>query len=221
MKKMIRIMLVEDHPEYRESIALALGKEADMELISQFGTAEQALRNLQERSGKIPDIVLLDLNLPGMTGLEALPWFKKYASDTNIIILTQSDQEADVLAAISSGADGYLLKGAKRVQLSESIRNVINGGASLDPDVAKFILNSLKTLTPKDRPEVTLSDRELETLVLLSKGYLKKEIADQLGVTPNTVATFTKRIYEKFNVANAPAAISKAYSAGILPADND
>ena len=105
-KKTIRIMLVEDHFGYRETIAIALEQNENMELGSQFGTAEIALRNLQNAAPEDqPDVVLLDLNLPGMSGLEALPWIKQYAPESEVIILTQSDNAADVTRAISAGAE--------------------------------------------------------------------------------------------------------------------
>ncbi|CAA6677639.1 MULTISPECIES: response regulator transcription factor [unclassified Lentimonas] len=218
MKQPIQIMLVEDHPEYRESLTLALNRETDMQVADQFGTAEQALRHLQSLPrAEQPDLVLLDLNLPGMSGLKALPWLQQYAPDVKTIILSQSNQEADVLAAISAGAAGYLLKGAKPQVISTAVRDVMAGDAPLDPSVAKFILNMMKTALPKEPVKISLSDREIKTLVLLSEGLLKKEIANRLGVTPHTVATFIKRIYEKLNVANAPAAVNRAYKTGILP----
>ena len=217
MNPPIQIILIEDHPEYRESLTLALSKESDMHITAQFGTAEQALRHVQTLApSELPDLVLLDLNLPGMNGIEALPWLHEYTPEVKVIILSQSNQEADVLAAIASGASGYLLKGTKRKALSTAIRDVMAGDAPLDPSVAKFILNQIQTSSPKATLEVSLSDREIETLVLLGEGLLKKEIAEQIGVSPHTVATFTKRIYEKLNVANAPAAINKAYQTGIL-----
>ena len=220
MKKTIKIMLVEDHPEYRESIALALDQEAGLELVNQFGTAEQALRVL-EKDPSICDLALLDLSLPGISGIEALTWFNDYAPKIQVIILTQSNHEADVIAAIAAGASGYLLKRTKPKELAEAIRNVMAGGASLDPRVAKFIINSLKSPNPDKTKDPGLSERELQTLKLLSQGLVKKEIAEELGVTPHTVATFTKRIYEKLQVPNAPAAVSKAHSQGLLPPQGD
>ncbi|MDF7800135.1 response regulator transcription factor [Pontiellaceae bacterium B1224] len=218
MKRKIRVMLIEDHPEYREIISFALGKEKDIELGNQFGTAEEALRSLQDRSLRlVPDIILLDLNLPGMSGLEAIPYFQKSIPDSRIIVLTQSDTEADVLHAISQGASGYLLKSATLSQITDGIRTVNGGGASLDAKIAKFILNTLQTKLPETEMEKLLTDRELETLSLLADGLLKKEIADQLGISITTVATHVGNIYEKLNVQNAPAAVAKAFRMGIFP----
>ena len=108
MKRKIKIMLVEDNPEYRRVLDIAIKRDPDMELVSQVGTAERALRSFQVMSTRIvPDIILLDLNLPGMSGLEALPHFAQAVPDTHIIVLTQSDREDDVLHSISLGAKGY------------------------------------------------------------------------------------------------------------------
>ncbi|MEY3897573.1 MAG: Response regulator protein VraR, partial [Verrucomicrobiota bacterium] len=110
MNRKIRIMMIEDHPEYREIVELALSKESDMELTSQFGTTERALRSLQDREvHEEPDIILLDLHLPGVGGLEAIPHFSTEMPGAKIIILTQSNREEDVLKAIMLGASGYLL----------------------------------------------------------------------------------------------------------------
>jgi DNA-binding NarL/FixJ family response regulator len=219
MKNKIRVMLVEDHVGYREVITRALKRESGVELISQFGTAEIALRSVQDNpSEQVPDIVLLDLNLPGLSGLESIPWFKKYVPQTKILIISQSDSEADILSAISLGAAGYLLKSATVKQISDGIRTVIDGGASLDPKVAKLVLNRLKNRSPKPSQKKALSERELEILTLIGEGLVKKEIAERLAISITTVAYHVKHIYEKLNVVNAPAAVSKGYLSDILPA---
>ena len=133
MTKNIQIMLVEDHPDYREVIELSLLSEPDMQMISKFGAAEVALRSLEDRSTLTkPDVILLDINLPGMSGIKALPWIKKYSPTTKVIMLTQSDMEADVVQAIQSGAAGYLLKSASIEEITQGIRTVMANGASRD-----------------------------------------------------------------------------------------
>ena len=218
MKNTIRIMLVEDHPGYREVIERALKRVSHLQLVSQFGTAEIALRSVQVANNpNTPDLVLLDLNLPGMSGLEAIGWFKKYLPKTEIIILTQSDTEADVMAAISAGAAGYLLKSSTVKQIKEAIQIVSEGGASLDPNVARYILDKMKGAPVPEQEHKRLSDRELEILTLLSDGLVKKEIADKLGISVSTVAYHVRHIYEKLNVVNAPSAVARAFRFGILP----
>ena len=220
MSDRITVMLVEDNPEYREVIELALEDEAGVDLIRQFGTAEIALRSLRDGSiGTVPDIILLDLGLPGMSGLEALPHFRESAPEARVIILTQSDREADIVAAISGGASGYLLKGCTVNEIKDGIRTVMRGGASLDARVAKFILGRLRDLPPRKRPDQALTDREMEILALQAEGLAKKEIADRLDISAHTVANHIRHIYEKLAVPNAPAAIAKAYRTGIFSAE--
>ena len=221
MKRKIRIMLVEDNPEYRRVIEIAIKRDDGMELVNQSGTAERALRSFQDMSTRTdPDVILLDLNLPGMSGLDALPHFTKTAPDSPIIVLTQSDCESDVLRAISLGAKGYLLKSATVKQIKDGIQTVVEGGSTLDPAVARFILNTLKTKLPKTEDAAHLSDRELEILTLLGEGLQKKEIASKLNISTFTVATHARHIYEKLEVPNAPAAINRAHRLGLFPEED-
>lgn len=218
MKTKIKVMLVEDHPGYREVITRALKNEKQIELISQFGTAEIALRSLQDMTTrKVPDLILLDLNLPGLSGIEALPFFKQTIPDAKIIILTQSDKESDILNAISQGAKGYLLKSSTANHIRESIKTVIAGGASLDPGVATFILNTMSGRPQKVTLEKDLSEREMEVLELLGEGLVKKEIASELNISVTTVADHVRHIYEKLEVQNAPSAVNKAHRLGLFP----
>ncbi|MDG1300590.1 MAG: response regulator transcription factor [Opitutae bacterium] len=217
MKPPIHIALIEDHPEYREVIELALAKEADLVLTDQFGTAEMAFRKIEaHKITQKPDVVLLDLNLPGMSGLDAITWLKKYSPKTKIIILSQSDREADVYQAIQHGASGYLLKSSTIGQIKQGIRSVMQGGSPLDAKVASYILKNLKTTLPKNEQEVTLSDREMETLTLLAKGLSKKEIATEMSISTTTVVTHVGHIYEKLNTVNAPAAVDRAHRLGLF-----
>ncbi len=218
MNQAIKIMIIEDSPEYREVLSLAVENEDGMEVINTFGAAEVGLRSLQDPSAHTtPDLVLLDLSLPGMSGLDAIPWIRKYSPDARIIALTQSSKEADVVRAITLGASGYLLKASTLQQIKEGIRSVMAGHALLDKGVAHFILNTLKNKAAAVKPEKPLSSREMEILALLAEGLLKKEIADRLGIGAGTVATHLRHIYEKLQAENAPAAVSKAYKAGLLP----
>ena len=218
MQQPINVMLVEDNPQYSEVIELALGEESDIDLVARFGTAEMALRSLSGKTGSSvsPDVILLDLRLPGRDGLEALPDFLATAPEAKVIILTQSDAESDVIRAISLGAAGYLLKLATVDEITEGIRAVMQGGAPIEAHVARFLLASLKSYLPPGDRENQLTLRELEVLRLLGEGLVKKEIAERLSISYGTVDTHVSHIYHKLSVSNAPAAISKAYQLGIL-----
>jgi DNA-binding NarL/FixJ family response regulator len=216
MTKNIKIMLVEDHPDYREVIELSLLGEPDMQMISKFGAAEVALRSLEDRSTLTkPDVILLDINLPGMSGIKALPWIKKYSPTTKVIMLTQSDMEADVVQAIQTGAAGYLLKSASIEEITQGVRTVMANGASLDASVARYLVLAMRE-QPTAENEVALTNREMEILSMLAEGLVKKQVADQLRIGIHTVAEHVKRIYTKLEVQNAPSAIHKAHHLGIF-----
>lgn len=218
MKDSIKIILIEDSAAYRKVISRALDSESDISLIGQFGTAEIALRNLKEVSADAtPNLILLDLNLPGMSGLKALSWIQEYTPETKVIILTQSDKAKDIVTAISQGASGYLLKSNTLDQLTEGIRNVMSGGASLDSTVAKFLVGKIKKNTLIEPPGKPLSQREMEVLILISQGLQKKEIGDKLDISARTVAAHVEKIYNKLNVQNAASAVHKAHQSGIFP----
>lgn len=217
MKDIISITIIEDHIAYRNVIERSLEKVQNLVVVSRYGTAEIALRDFENHKiTEKPDIILLDLNLPGMSGLEAIPWIRDYLPKAKIIILSQSDNESDVVDAISKGATGYLLKSAKASEIIAAIQTVIDGGATLDSGVASYIIDRII----KDQKQTTisnpLSDRELAVLKLLSEGMLKKEISEELKVSVATVAFHVKNIFQKLDVSNAPAAVGKAYKKGIL-----
>ena len=216
MDKCIKIIMVEDHPEYRNCIKLALDACPNMKLSGVFGTAERALSNLQDMKEGLPDIILRGLNLPGMSGIEAIPSFISLIPAVKIIALTQSNRESDVLAAISAGASGYLLKSSTLHQITEGIQTVMSGGAPLDASVARLILDTFQAALPEKEMHSLLTERELGVLGCLADGLVKKEVADKLDISVTTVATHVKHIYEKLNVQNAPAAVAKAFHLGLF-----
>ena len=209
--KAAQIVLVEDCQSYREVIALGLNNRPDFEVAAEFNTADAALDYLQDH--KPPSLILLDLNLPGRSGLQAIPDFQAEAPKTKILVLTESEKEADILEALTAGAQGYLLKESPFNQIITGIYNVLSGGASLDPTMARYLLE-------QHRPKVndlSFSERELEVLELVAEGLIKKEIAKQLNLSPKTIDFHVGQIYKKFEVHNAPAAVAKAYQSGTLP----
>ena len=199
---------------------MAMEHSPGFEMVEKFGTAEQALADLRASGlSKRVDVILLDLGLPKMQGLESIPWLQKFAPEARIIVLTQSDKKEDVIKAIRMGVAGYLLKSTSMEGIREGISEVIQGGASIDPEVAIYLLKQIREPDSKiiEEPERQLSKRELEVLDCISKGLARKEIGRKLGISENTVVSHIRHIYDKLNVPNAPSAISSAYEAGILP----
>lgn len=222
MKKTIPVMLVEDHPEYRDVIDLALKDAPGIKLTHKVGSAERAIRVLMDQpQAEAPDVILLDLNLPGKSGLDALPTLRSSHPNIKIVLLTQSDSKPDVLQAMQLGAVGYILKSSTVQQIIEAIHTVASGGVLLGSGVANFILDAMQSQPPADQLDLSLSARELQILSLLGEGKLKKEIASELEISIATVATYIRRIYEKLDVQNAPAAVAKAYRSGVLPKDTN
>ena len=217
MKRNIRILIIEDNVAYRESIETAIDFTDGMELVGYYGTAEIALRNLQQPGLQChPDIILLDLHLPGMSGFEAIPWIQKYAPDTKIIVLTQSNNLAYINKAVILGVSGYLLKSATYDKIIVGIRDVLAGGVSLDPNVGKNVLKAIRSMvngTPFTNP---LSRREEEILGLLAEGLVKKEIAHCLEISTHTVQTHVKNLLIKLDAPNAAAAVHKAFRMGLF-----
>lgn len=220
MKTPIHVILIEDNPSFREVIEFTLKEEEGLKLVDSFGAAEAALRSLQDRDCR-PDVVLLDIHLPGLSGVEAIPQIREHCPQAKILMLTQSDSEADVLEAIRRGAVGYLLKSSSIETILQGIHKVHTGEAALDEGVAMFLLKALRSGPPQKKASVKLSKREMEILTLMSEGMLKKQMADRLGIGAYTVGDHLKNIYQKLGVQNAPAAVSKAFRHGILQPDSD
>ncbi|WP_144060015.1 response regulator [Rhodopirellula sallentina] len=213
----IRVMIIEDHPEYREVVEIALQRESDFRLIGTYGAVEVAQRSLQNRDDRnMPDVILLDLNLPGIQGLDAIAGLSEMYPGAKIIALTQSEKEADVINAISLGASGYLVKSATVTQIKNAIRGVVKGEATLDSRVAKYVLDAIRSSPPVEQIDGHLTPRELEVLELLADGLTKKEIARVLSLSTSTVSTHVVHVFEKLQVPNAPAAIAKAFRSGLF-----
>lgn len=216
MDSQLKLMLVEDSRAFTRVVELALGEDPAIDQVVSFGTAEAALRSLNTLHRFVPDVVILDISLPGMSGLEAIPHLLDAIRNVPIVMLSQSDEEDDVIQALSLGAMGYLLKSATSEEIRAAVRNIASGGTVLDTGVSNYVIEKLRKQTKKEKVDHQLSKRELATLVLMAEGLSRKEIADKFGVSITTVVTHINRIYRKLEVPNAPAAISKAYRCGML-----
>lgn len=211
----IQVMVIEDNRMYRHAIAEALDESSAFTCIAEANSSEEAFRLLESEALR-PDIILLDLEMPGTHGLDALPQLLEKVPDSRIIILTQSDREVHILKAITRGASGYLLKTAPLQEIFDSIQEVCNGGASLDPHLAGITLQIIRNIQPEvpEEDDSLLTARELEVLELLSKGFVKKEIADRLDLSLHAIDHRMRRIYTKLQVKNVAAAVTIAVRKG-------
>lgn len=216
MSQPIKVTIIEDNPSFLETLTLTIEWDDSLQLLSKFGTAEIALRELSKSLEK-PDLILLDLHLPGMSGLEALPLLFRYCPQSKVLVLSQSDAQRDTLRAITLGASGYLLKSNDMESLLNGIKIIHQGGALIDPAIACYLMDALKrTKREHDEHPIPLSERETEILQLLAEGKIKKEIADHFDISYNTVDSYVRRIFEKLDARNAPAAISIGHRLGLI-----
>jgi DNA-binding NarL/FixJ family response regulator len=184
-----------------------LNQVGDLECPQHFSNSEDALTALAE--GVLPDVVLVDVELPGMDGIEAVRRMKAISPSTRIIMLTVFDDHDKILKAICAGASGYLLKTSPVEKIVESIRDVHAGGAPMTPRVARSVLDMFGRLLVPQR-DYGLTAREQKILELMTEGLIKKEIADQLSLSYHTVDTHLRNIYAKLHVNTRSGAVAKA-----------
>jgi DNA-binding NarL/FixJ family response regulator len=202
----IRIALVEDQPDVRENWSALINSFAEFECVCTCVSGEEALRVIPEKK---PNVVLMDIFLPRMSGIECTSKLKDQLPDTQIIILTAMDDKELIFLALEAGADGYLLKRTKPGDLRQALVDVVRGGSPMSSEIARRVVESFrrKANEKSEVKDVRLSAREEEILVLLSKGYPNKAIADQLGLSVETIYSHLKRVYEKLHVHSRTEAV--------------
>lgn len=203
----INLCIVEDLAEVREGLRefLSLNDEFNVEAV--FDTAEAALKRLPALA---PDIVIMDINLPGMTGIECIRQVRNQIPATQFMIFTVYENDEKVFDALKAGASGYLLKNTSLPHLQEALKELHHGGSPMSANIARKLVAVFRE-KPNDKPHVDeLSKRENEVLQWLSKGLLYKEIADKLNISTGTVRQHIHNIYEKLHVQNRTEAINKA-----------
>ncbi len=213
----IRVWLVEDNEVFRRNVQRVINGLEEMVCDGSYGSAESTFAALQNNPA--PDVILLDVQLPGIDGIAALSKFKEIIPDTRVIILTVFDDAAKIFRAVCAGASGYVLKASGTDKIGESIRQVMRGGAPMTPEVAKKVLDAFANsdLVPgTEGGDYGLTAREQEILRLLAEGLLKKEIADALSISVNTVSTHLRRVYDKLHVNTNTGAVAKALREGII-----
>ncbi|HEX6848671.1 MAG TPA: response regulator transcription factor [Chitinophagaceae bacterium] len=204
----ITLAIVEDLDEVRDGLTNFISLSHEFKVLDTFKTAEEAIFDIPKLK---PDIVIMDISLPGMSGIECIKQVKNKSPKTQFMMFTVYENDEKVFEALKAGASGYLLKNTGLVQLIESLKELYNGGSPMSANIAR----KLVTLFRNGQNETTnleiLSNRENEILQLLAKGLLYKEIADQLSISVSTVRQHIHHIYEKLHVQNRTEAINKAF----------
>jgi DNA-binding NarL/FixJ family response regulator len=207
------IWIIEDHAAFRRTLLRVLGAENDMRCTEDFDSCEKALVALTK--DEAPDLILLDVGLPGMSGLEGIRLIKERSPKTLIVILTVFEDDDKVFSAICAGAAGYLLKTSSVTEITQAVRDALAGGSPMTSRIARRVLDMFTKFAPK-HSDYGLSEREKEILQLMTNGLIKKEIAEKLTLSVHTVDTYLRRIYEKLEVNTRTGAVAKALKEGLV-----
>lgn len=202
----ITVSLVEDNDQLRGTLARVIGRAPGFQCLSQHPTAEAALEALPKER---PNVVLMDINLPGMNGVECVRQLKQILPETLIVMLTAYEDTENIFNSLAAGASGYLLKRTSSAELLEAIRDVKKGGSPMTTHIARMVVQSFQKTGPSNSATENLSQREQEVLDALSHGLIYKEIAEKLGISYETVHTYVRRIYEKLQVRTRTEAVAK------------
>lgn len=208
----IDIWIVEDDAGYRRNLRTSLEREEHITISRVFPSCIEFLAAVKE--GSTPDLVLMDLGLPEMSGVDGITELRKTAPDITVIVLTVMEDKEKVLQSLDAGAAGYLLKSSSVREIVEGLQQVFVGGAALSPGIAKIVLEELRKPSPEEA--FSLSAREVEVLEQLAEGLTVKEIAGKLHISRATAAFHLGNIYQKLNVQSQTGAVAKALRAGII-----
>ena len=203
----ITVCIVEDLEEVRNGLAAIINMTDGFKVLQSFGTAEDALAQLNKLK---PDIVIMDINLPGMSGIDCIRQAREKNPTMQFIMFTIYENSDVVFQALEAGATGYLLKNSTASKIIESLRELHQGGSPMNAEIAKKLVVRFQK-TPFSQNEYHLTPKEQQVLDLMAKGYLYKEIADELNNTVNTIKQHIRNIYEKLHVQNKAEAINKIY----------
>src|SRR5581483_6508427 len=204
MNTPIKVAVVEDNRGTRESLSELLGRSERLRCVCAFASGEEALKQLPPTA---PDVVLMDINLPGMSGVECVARLKEQLPKLQILMLTTYEESDLIFASLRAGASGYLLKNMLPAELIQAVEQVFAGGAPMSMQIARKVVNHFQQIQQPTNEVEKLTKRELEILTLLAKGYLYKEIGDYLGISLSTVRAHLHAIYEKLHVQSRTQAV--------------
>jgi DNA-binding NarL/FixJ family response regulator len=210
-ERRVRILICDDHPVVRSGLRGMINSQPDLEVVAEAAEGSEAVA-LTDRFG--PDVVLMDLRMPGMDGVTATAGIKAGHPDTNVLILTTYDTDADILRALEKGATGFLLKDEREDRIFDAIREAARGKSALAPGVASRLVERLR-----GDADARVSDREIEILMLVAQGQSNREIARQLHISDSTVKAHMLHIFDKLGVTDRTAAVTTALRRGIIRLD--
>ena len=208
MKKPVAVSIVDDDCELTAKISAYLNKTSSYRCISSYASAEEALAQLPKDS---PDVILMDINLGGMNGIECVRQLRPSLPQTPVVMLTVFEDTDKIFRAIAAGASGYLLKRMPPSKLLDAIAEVVGGGSPMSAPIARKVIQLLQSMPIPSDDTVNLSDRERQVLEAMAAGQLYKQIADDLGVSIHTVRSYIRRIYEKLHVRTRTEAVAKYF----------
>lgn len=211
----IRAVLADDHAAVRAGIRQFLESAGDIQVVAEVDDGPSAVEAVEAHA---PDVVVLDIQMPGMTGIEVTRWVRANARGTGVLILSAFDDDPYILAVLQAGANGYILKTADAADITQAVRSVHEGKSALDPEIARKLMAQVsgRSLTaPVERP----TDRELEVLALAAKGYTNKAIGLQLAISDRTVQGHLAKTFDKLQASSRTEAVMRAVSVGWLPPD--
>jgi DNA-binding NarL/FixJ family response regulator len=212
--KITEIIVIEDNRLFRKTLVDFINLSQEMKCSYDFISCEDAFKIMKEKALD-PEIILLDIGLPGISGIDAIPHLKRFSPSAKIIMLTIQDDDESIFKAICNGASGYLLKDSDSKKILEALKEVLSGGAPINSSIAFKILEMFKNFIP-EKKDYNLSQRETEILQHLVGGLSKKQIADRLIISYHTVDSHLRKIYEKLEVHTASSAVAKALKENLI-----
>jgi DNA-binding NarL/FixJ family response regulator len=209
----VRILIADDHPLTRDGIRSALASDDGLEVVAEATNGEEAVKLAEETQ---PDVILMDMRMPGLSGIQATREITRANPAIRVLILTVEDAQSRVGDAIQAGAAGYLLKDVDAPALARAVRLAADGCAVIHPDLTRQFVDELRQLSSGERTATALSNREVEVLQMIAYGSTNREVAEKLQISPQTVKTYLERIFTKLGVSDRTRAVAVALKLGIL-----